>query len=117
AFGSDAGEVRVLDDGLAVEDDGEAVALHGDLEAIPSADGRIGDFFRGHAGADFGGHLRIDAIAVHLARADRPAPHVHLALAATTEIDAAVTGFLDALGLLLAALIHRVVAIGEHDGQ
>src|SRR3712207_3155898 len=47
----DAGELGVVDDFLAVEDDGDSVALAGDLEAVPLTDGVVGLVFGGDTGA------------------------------------------------------------------
>ena len=48
----DAWELRVVDDGLAVQLDREAVALHRDEEAVPLAGPVVGADFRGRGGAD-----------------------------------------------------------------
>ena len=50
-----SGELRVLNDGLAIEHDGEALALHRDLEGVPFADGFVGVHLGRHADADGGG--------------------------------------------------------------
>ena len=54
--------------------------LDGDLEGVPLADVVVGIHLWRGGGLDRRGHLGIRAVAVHLARADRPAPDVELAL-------------------------------------
>lgn len=50
----EAGELGVVDHGLAVEDDREALAAERDFQGVPLADGMVGADFRGDAGADGG---------------------------------------------------------------
>src|SRR5207253_3058748 len=81
----DARKLGVFDDGFAIELDRKAVALHGDEHAVPLAYRRVGIHLGRDAGADFGRHLLIHAVAVDFAGADRPAPEVDLALAIVSQ--------------------------------
>ena len=61
-----------------------------DLERVPLADVAVGQLLRRHARAHLGRHLVVDAVAVDLARADRPAPDVDLRLGLAAQVDAGV---------------------------
>src|SRR5262249_35911187 len=87
-----SGKLGVLDHHLAVELHGEPVASHNDVKTIPLAEGAVRFHLGRYRGADFGWHLWVRAITVDFARADGPAPDIHLALIGTAQIDAAVAG-------------------------
>ena len=78
------------DDGLAVERDLHGLAFDGDLEMVPLADRLVGLGAGRGGGAELGRCLGIDADAVDLARADRPAPDVGLKPAVAAEVDAGI---------------------------
>src|SRR3954447_19111139 len=59
AAGREAGELRVVDDRLAVEDDRQPVPPERDHEPVPLAGGLVGLGLRDGAGADLGGHLLV----------------------------------------------------------
>src|SRR5687768_13362969 len=65
--GGNVGKLGVLDDRLPVEDDGQAVALHRDDEAVPLAERSVGLELGRDAGTNLGRLVRVRAVAVHLA--------------------------------------------------
>src|SRR5205809_309341 len=78
--GGDARQLRVADDLLTVQLYPEAVADELDLELIPLAARPIHRLLRSDRGTHLRRHLRIHAVAVDLAGANRPHPDVDLAL-------------------------------------
>src|SRR5437773_12336037 len=74
--GLDPRQERLLDDRLPVQDHGEAVAHHRDLEAIPLADVLVRELLRCNARTDGDRHLVVRAIPVDFPGAHGPAPDV-----------------------------------------
>ena len=87
-----------------------------DLEPVPLADRLVGLHAGRDGGASSGGRPGIRADAVHLARADRPAPDVDLILAAAAEVDAGI-GVGQREPQLLAVDVPGVGAVGQDVGD
>ena len=78
------------DDDRAVQDGPDRVVADGDLEPVPLADGVVGLRPGCHGRAELGQGAGVGADAVHLARADGPAPDVDLVGAGTPQIDSRI---------------------------
>src|SRR5271165_135697 len=90
AAGRQIGDLGARDDDLAVQDGPDRIAADGDLEPVPLADGVVGLHPGRHGRAELGRGAGIGADAIHLARADGPAPDVDLVGAGTPQIDSRI---------------------------
>ena len=104
------------DDRLPVQHDLDGLALDGDLEVVPLADRLVGLGARRGGGAKLGRRLRVGADAVHLARADRPAPDVRLEPAVAAEEDPGIR-VRQREPQLLAVDVLGVGAVGQDVGN
>src|SRR5262245_24764325 len=73
------------DDGLSVQHHLDGFAPHRDLEMVPFADRPVSPRAWRGGGAKVGRSPRVGPDAVQLARADGPAPDVHLELSVTAQ--------------------------------
>ena len=80
------GEAGLVENGFAVQNNREVLALHRNFKGVPFADGFIGIFARRDRRANFGVGVII-TIAVDFAGADPPVPDIDLVLAGAANID------------------------------
>src|SRR4051794_28288367 len=91
-FGANAGQFGVVDHGLAVELDRDAVLAHRDLEPVPLAGAVVGVLGRHGGFADLGRELGVLVVGVDVARAHGLGPDVDLGFLVASKEDAAVAG-------------------------
>ena len=90
ALGGHAGQLRVVNHALAIQVNRESITHHADHHAIPLPNRLVSAHLRRACRAHRRRHRWIRAVAPHLARAARPTPDIHLALAVSAQVDTTV---------------------------